>query len=303
MDMSKKSGDEIIAYLSKYIVAVLQDAGGQLTRQEIEDRICDQDDDIAIYASKISVSKKTGATYRKFAFKFNFAIKELSFVNILVYEKRNPIVSLTEKGFDIDVDKFDPMSEVVLPSRVMWDALKKSKKTKNDPENEDDLISDELGIEVRYNEEFKQKLLSAISNMTPTKFERFSRLLLDKMGVKFTDKGTQISHDGGIDGFGYHRDLDDFRTTKVVIQCKRYNKGPVREPEINQFLGAMRRNQADYGIFITNGKFTKAAREAALSGQPITLIDGDALVDLVKRYNVYVQPVTTYELLDFYNED
>lgn len=87
--------------------------------------------------------------------------------------------------------------------------------------------------------DFKEKLLNAIANMSPKKIEDFSRTLLTKMGVEFTNKGVQISNDGGIDGYGYHKDLDDFRTTRVVIQCKRYNIRPVTEPDINQFLGAI----------------------------------------------------------------
>ena len=124
--------------------------------------------------------------------------------------------------------------------------------------------------------------------MTPKKFEAFSRALLTKMGVEFTNQGIQISNDGGIDGYGYHKDLDDFRTTRVVIQCKRYNAGPVTEPDINQFLGAMSKFQADYGVFITN-----SARIASREGSPITLIDGNDLVELVIRYQLYITPVTT----------
>ena len=52
-------------------------------------------------------------------------------------------------------------------------------------------------------------------------------------------EGVQISNDSEIDGYGYHTDTNDFRTTRVVIQCKRYDVVPVKEPEINQFLGAM----------------------------------------------------------------
>ena len=121
------------------------------------------------------------------------------------------------------------------------------------------------------------------------------------MGVEFTEKGVQISNDGGIDGYGYHTDLNDFRTTRVVIQCKRYNSTPVSEPEINQFLGAMNKFQADYGVFITNSRFTKAAREASRAGSPITLIDGADLVKLVIKYELYVTPIKTYVLDDFYD--
>ena len=167
--------------------------------------------------------------------------------------------------------------------------------------NESENLRDE--IEEKIKDDFKEVLLAAIAKMSPKKFEAFSRALLNRMGVEFTEKGVQISNDGGIDGYGYHIDVNDFRTTRVVIQCKRYNVAPVREPEINQFLGAMNKYQADYGVFITNGRFTNAARDAAREGSPITLIDGNELVRLVKRYELYITPVQTYVLDDFYNTE
>ena len=59
------------------------------------------------------------------------------------------------------------------------------------------------------------------------------------------------------------------------------------EPDINQFLGAMNKYQADYGVFITNSRFTNKAREAAREGTPITLIDGNDLIRLVIKYELY----------------
>ena len=75
------------------------------------------------------------------------------------------------------------------------------------------------------------------------------------------------------------------------------------EPDINQFLGAMNKFQADYGVFITSSRFTTKAREAAREGSPITLIDGDDLVELIIKYELFVTPVTTYILEDFYRND
>ena len=98
----------------------------------------------------------------------------------------------------------------------------------------------------------------------------------------------------------FRQDADDFRTTRVVIQCKRFNSNPVSEPDINQFLGAMNKYQADYGVFITNSRFTNKAREAAREGTPITLIDGNDLIRLVIKYELYITPVTTYVLDGFY---
>lgn len=53
-------------------------------------------------------------------------------------------------------------------------------------------------------------------------------------------------------------------------------------------------------MFITNGRFTNAARVAAREGSPITLIDGNDLVKLVIKYELYITPVKTYVLDNFY---
>ena len=295
------SSDEKVAYLYKPILIVLQEAGGKLDRSEIKSRISDLDEQIAEFAEVVKTSKSTGNTYKEFNFKFNFAIKELSFVKYLSYTKGNPNITLTDKGLNVDIDSLDVKKEIMIPAKKFWNELsKKNKKNEENKAIENDV--DESMSEDRILNDFKENLLRAIANMSPKKFEAFSRALLTKMGVEFTNKGVQISNDGGIDGYGYHRDQDDFRTTRVVIQCKRYNTGPVTEPDINQFLGAMNKFQADYGVFITNSRFTNSARIASREGSPITLIDGNDLVDLVIRYQLYITPVTTYVLDDFYNE-
>ena len=299
------SHDERVNYLIKPILKVLQDAGGQLKRSEIKEKLMEEDEDIAEYASMKKKSKKTGNEYKEFDFKFNFAIKDLSFAKFLVFEKRNPTITLTDKGINADLSNFDVQKEVIDISNKCWaEVINQNKDKKPNVEKEEEtIVNSDISLEEEYDQDFKTRLLEAISKMSPKKFELFSRILLKKMGVEFTEIGVQVSNDGGIDGYGYHHDSSDFRTTRVVIQCKRYNAGPVSEPEINQFLGAMRKFNADYGVFITNSRFTKAAKTAALQGHPITLIDGNDLVDLVKKYEIYIKPITTYELLDFYDEE
>ena len=294
--------EEQVSYLIKPIIEVLQEAGGQLERAEIRDRISEKDEKIAEFEQKLYTSNKTGSKYKKFDFKFNFALKELSYLGFLTYVRYKPLVTLTEKGTAVDVSNFDVKKEVREKAAVYWEEKSAKNKEKNsvipkETEDENSINGDDILDDV------KVKLQSAIANMSPKKFEQFSRALLTKMGVQFTDKGIKISNDGGIDGYGYHTDDDDFRTTRVVIQCKRYNTAPVSEPDINQFLGAMNKFQADYGVFITNSRFTNAAREAAREGTPITLIDGNDLVRLVIKYELYITPVTTYVLDDFYDEE
>lgn len=295
-----------MSYLIKPIIEVLQEAGGQLERSEIRDRISEKDEHIAEFEQKIYTSSKSGNQYKRFDFKFNFALKELNYVGFLMYEKYKPLVTLTEKGFAVDLDHFDVETEVREKAAIYWE--ENSAKNKDKKVQKDEIINEDIEEESKSSEDdvlddVKVKLQSAIANMSPKKFEQFSRALLTKMGVQFTDKGVQISNDGGIDGYGYHTDDDDFRTTRVVIQCKRYNSGAVSEPEINQFLGAMNKFQADYGVFITNSRFTNAARIAAREGTPITLIDGNDLIRLIIRYELFITPVTTYVLDDFYSEN
>lgn len=299
MNLMELSSDDKVAYLIKPILKVLQEAGGQLERSEIKERITELDDQIAEYSEVERKSTKTGKIYKDFDFSFNFAIKDLSFNDLLTYMRSSP-VTLTEKGLYLDVDKLDVQKEIMEPSKKCWaERSQNNKKDKTDiAENEEEPQAEE-----KIKDDFKESLLTAIAKMSSKKFEAFSRALLNRMGVEFTEKGVQVSNDGGIDGYGYHTDANDFRTTRVVIQCKRYNVAPVSEPEINQFLGAMNKYQADYGVFITNGRFTNAARIAAREGSPITLIDGNELVRLVIKYELYITPVKTYVLDEFYDTE
>ena len=298
MELKALSSDGKIAYLIKPILKVLQGAGGQLERSEIKERIADLDDQIAEYAEIEKVSKKTGNVYKDFNFRFNFALKNLYIADVLTFTTTS-LITLTQKGLYLDIESLDVEKDIFRITKDYWN---KSKSKSNKDKSADEIKNDheEVQSEEKIKDDFKDTLLGAIAKMSPKKFEAFSRALLNRMGVEFTEKGVQISNDGGIDGYGYHIDANDFRTTRVVIQCKRYNSAPVSEPEINQFLGAMNKYQADYGVFITNGRFTKAARTAAREGSPITLIDGNDLVRLVIRYELYITPVKTYVLDEFY---
>ena len=297
MNLMELSSDGKVAYLIKPILKVLQEAGGQLERSEIKERIADLDDQIAEFSEIVKKSKKTGNTYKEFNFKFNFAIKDLLFNNLLTYTNSSPI-TLTEKGLYLELDTLDVQKDIIETSKKHWDELSNNNKKNKIADVSDN--EEETQAEEKIKDDFKETLLASIARMSPKKFEAFSRALLNRMGVEFTEKGVQISNDGGIDGYGYHIDANDFRTTRVVIQCKRYTVAPVTEPEINQFLGAMNKYQADYGVFITNGRFTNSARVAAREGSPITLVDGNDLVKLVIKYELYITPVKTYVLDEFY---
>lgn len=293
--LRSRSSDKKVAYLIKPILCVLQKAGGKLTRAEIKNRICELDEEIAIFSKEVKKSKSTGKSYKEFDFKFNFAIKDLSFLNYLTYNSTDPTIFLTDKGLSVDTQNLNVLNEIISPAKEFWKKIsEKNKEKRSKHEKEENSGIDEATTADEILNEFKIRLLEAIDNMPPQKFEAFSRALLTEMGVEFTDKGIQISNDGGIDGYGYHKDPYDFRTTRVVIQCKRYNSSNVGPGAINEFLGAMTKNHADFGVFITNSTFTKKAQDASREGSPITLIDRNDLVELVIKYQLYLTPVTTY---------
>lgn len=127
MNLKTLSSEGKIAYLIKPILKVLQEAGGQLERSEIKERIADMDDQIAEYSVLEKKSKQTGNTYKEFNFKFNFAIKDLYFNDLLTYTDSSPI-TLTEKGLYLDVDKLDVQKEIIEPSKKHWEELSKNNK-------------------------------------------------------------------------------------------------------------------------------------------------------------------------------
>ena len=141
IELKKLSSDGKIAYLIKPILTVLQDAGGKLDRTEIKNRISDLDDQIAEFAEAVKTSKSTGNTYKEFNFKFNFAIKDLSFTELVSYTKGNPTITLTKKGLEIDVDSLDvekygkiikSMTEILIKEAQIKElAIKKREKNRN----------------------------------------------------------------------------------------------------------------------------------------------------------------------------
>lgn len=284
------------AYIVSAVLRTLQELGGHAERSEIRERILDANDDVANYAKIVRVSKKTNAEWSPFDYNFNYAFKILQIAGYATYVRRDPIVSLTEKGLNVDWANFDINRDVMKIATKYWEG-RKEKRDDSDDENDEEETMD---MTDNYYEKFKNQLLKAIGKMSPKKFEAFSRELLKNMNIEFTSVGIQASNDGGIDGHGYAR-TSNYQTQRVVIQCKRW-QGNVGSQEIDRFLGAMNKFQADYGIFITSGRYTTAAREAARAGTPITLIDGDELVRLVVKYRLHIYEVKIYALDEYYDE-
>lgn len=287
--------------IMKAVIKSLTDLGGIAKRKEVKRDIYDNSTIIPEdYIDYTSQSKQTGNKYKPFDYQFNFAIKHLLLADFVRYPKRGE-VELTEKGRKVNLENFDPLTEVrVVSESAMEEEAQKRKLKKKiaeaaEPEIEEEVLDSE-GLE----EVWREQLKEALKNMSPHKFEMFARGLMNRMGIELNKSiGIQATADGGLDGFGYIT-ADDFRTTRVALQAKRW-EGKVSSPEIDKFRGAMDKYNAEYGIFITTSDYTRSAIEASRIGtRVITLINGEDIADLVAKYEFYVTPVTTYELNDFY---
>ncbi|WP_374285858.1 restriction endonuclease [Lactococcus sp.] len=283
------------------IMQYLTNTSGKASKKEFLQYLIEMDDIIpSEYVTKDFISK-TGKPYKKFEFNYSFGRRNLITAGFI--KDNRGMLELTEKGHSVDMLNFDYVRDVVSISQEYWKKKaveNKELKSENDraeEETEEIIIQNEINTE-----QWREDLKSALLKMSPKKFERFSRLLVKNMGVEIDpEKGVQISNDGGIDGFGYMR-ADDFRTNRIGIQAKRW-QGNVGGVEIRNFIGSLSTNlnQAEYGIFVATSYFNKNAIETAKSSKiPITLINIDDICDLVAKYEIFVKPVTIYELDDFY---
>ena len=196
---------------------------------------------------------------------------------------------------DIDIKQLDHI-EIVRAVRGQDNSNRPKSKS---PKSETDLIEKEVTEEVDNTEEWKEKLLNVLYNITPAAFERLAQRLLRESGF-FQVEVTGKVGDGGIDGKGIVR-VSGLLSFHVIFQCKRY-KGSVTPSQIRDFRGAMQ-GRADKGLVITTGTFTREAlKEATRDGAPpIDLIDGELLCDKLKELKLGVDTKLT-ETIDIKND-
>lgn len=289
--------------LMPILLKTLQDLGGQATRKELKNELRITSEIFEKVIDEVRPSKN-GGTYHPFDFTFNFSVTNLEMAGFLICPKRGE-VQLTTKGLLQDHSTLNVDKDIYVYSNAEWKKRSKRNRTKLQSENSHSIEElEEFSEEISDpSEAWKDELKTSLLQMEPKKFEAFCRALVRKMGVEIDNTlGVSATRDGGIDGFGYVVS-DDFRTTRVAIQAKRWNENQViGSPEIDKFRGAMDKFRAEYGIFIATTRFAKDAYTNAKNEgtRTITLIDGDKIVELVEKYQLYITPVTTYQLGDFY---
>lgn len=167
---------------------------------------------------------------------------------------------------------------------VLSQASKQKPVSTSSPRSSDkDYLGDLKRLHGQYIAEFRNKVLEQLRLLEPASFERFCRNLLDAYGFRDM-KVTQVSKDGGIDGYGKLK--VGFTYFKVAFQCKRWVKKSIGRPEIDKFRGAIQ-GQYEQGIFFTTATFSQdAERNSLKSGAvPIILINGETIVDVMIENN------------------
>lgn len=139
----------------------------------------------------------------------------------------------------------------------------------------------------RHNDARTEELRQRLSKMDPYKFEGLVRDLLEAMDYEDVVV-TKQSGDKGVDVVGQYQ----FGITQVkeVVQVKRHQSSITR-PVLDQLRGALHYHHAIRGTIITLGKFAQGCKDAAVfpGAAPITLIDGDKLIELLLKHEVGVK--------------
>ena len=139
---------------------------------------------------------------------------------------------------------------------------------------------------VAENKRVRDDLKKLLRSIDPGKFEHFVRELFSALGAERVEV-TQRSGDGGVDVRGTLL-VGGAIAVKIGAQVKRW-KHIVDSPVVNETRGSL--GLHDVGLVVTTGRFSHEARQAARieDRKPITLIDGDALVDLMVEHEIWVK--------------
>lgn len=152
------------------------------------------------------------------------------------------------------------------------------------------------------------ELLIQVRAASPSFFEQLVVDLMIAMGYggsrKEAGRATQATSDDGIDGIIKE---DKLGLDVIYLQAKRWSN-TVHRPEIDKFIGALTRQRARKGVFITTSEFSAGAKEAALGLDiKVVLIDGSELAQLMVENNLGCSVKQVYEVKqldsDYFSED
>ena len=136
----------------------------------------------------------------------------------------------------------------------------------------------------------RESLRDLLSDMDAFAFEHLVKRLLEEMGYQNVEV-TPPSGDGGVDVIA---DIElGITSVREVVQAKRHRR-TIQRKELDALRGSLHRFNAVRGTIIATSQFAKGTKEAAFESgaAPITLIDGDKLIDLLIEHDIGVRKQT-----------
>lgn len=148
-----------------------------------------------------------------------------------------------------------------------------------------------------FNRTQRDLLRERLESMNPFAFEQLICDLLTEMGYDDVEV-TQPTNDKGVDV----KAVAQFGITTIneVIQVKRH-RANIQRTVLDMLRGSLHRFKAQKGTIITTGDFGKGAKDAAfeMGAAPITLINGDTLIDLLIQHGIGLKKKT----IEYYEVD
>ncbi|MEM1451824.1 MAG: restriction endonuclease [Planctomycetota bacterium] len=134
--------------------------------------------------------------------------------------------------------------------------------------------------------EVRDEIADRLSVMDPFGFEHLVKAILEAMDYEDVEV-TSKSGDGGVDVLA--RIQLGITEVVEVVQVKRHAKN-IQRKDLDALRGSLHRFSAVRGTIITTGGFARGTKEAAFEpgAAPITLIDGQRLIDLMLDHEIGV---------------
>ena len=133
----------------------------------------------------------------------------------------------------------------------------------------------------------RETLFEILLDMDPFVFEHLVKRLLEEMEYRNVEV-TSPSGDGGVDVVA---DIDlGISSVREVVQVKRH-RARIQRKDLDALRGSLYRFNAVRGTIITTSDFTKGTRDEAFAtgAAPITLINGEKLIDLLVEHGIGVR--------------
>ena len=145
----------------------------------------------------------------------------------------------------------------------------------------------------------RESLREYLLQMDPKGFEELVGRLLEEMNYQNVGVVGQ-SGDGGVDVVAEIQ--LGVTSVREVVQAKRH-KRTIQRKDLDALRGSLYRFNAVRGTIVATSRFAKGAVEAAFAqgAAPITLIDGDRLIDLLIEHGIGVR-ARAIEVLTFDRE-